>query len=366
VDEMKCQFCDKILDKGDLGASTCQGCGDVFDQTQIVELRDNLNIEAYTPPEITVPVNKDDPLVAPESEQCVDCFADLMGADLESWRNGNACPYCGASNPDSGASSSIMDSESSDLSNFSDLPLHPFIVNSGPLMGKEIMLPIGVELGRRSLRDTLQDTGYQKLLSTISGEHMRLHAIEDGSIGVEDLGSKNGTYLNGDRVVGPLPRPMRYGDTLSLHDLCLTPSPPTSPFALFHHQQSGVSWKLPLTGIKQSVHLGRWTEAERRTPWYRMAQLHHAENHNQLNDLDAISRRHFFVDLALDGDGVSIQFWHELGKEPCDVQIGTVTAETGVHQTSTVLDEAVRRVIPFGTKVTVNMRKNTFVILTTE
>ena len=34
---MKCQFCDKILDKGDLGASTCQGCGDVFDQTQIVE-----------------------------------------------------------------------------------------------------------------------------------------------------------------------------------------------------------------------------------------------------------------------------------------------------------------------------------------
>ena len=58
---MKCQFCDKILDKGDLGASTCQGCGDVFDQTQIVELRDHLNIEAYKPPEITVPVNKDDP-----------------------------------------------------------------------------------------------------------------------------------------------------------------------------------------------------------------------------------------------------------------------------------------------------------------
>ena len=88
---MKCQFCDKILDKGDLAASTCQGCGDVFDHTQIVELRNHLNIEAYKPPEITVPVNKDDPLLPPESEQCVECYADLMDGDLESWRNGAAC-----------------------------------------------------------------------------------------------------------------------------------------------------------------------------------------------------------------------------------------------------------------------------------
>ena len=242
---MKCQFCDKILDKGDLGASTCQGCGDVFDQTQIVELRDHLNIEAYKPPEITVPVNKDDPLLPPESEQCGDCFADLMDADLESWRNGNECPYCGASSPHSGTSSSSTDSESPDMSSLSEQPGHPFIVNSGPSMGKEIQLPIGVELGRKFLRGVLSDTGYQQLLSTISGEHLRLHTMGDGSLGVEDLGSKNGTYLNGDRVVGPLPRPMEFGDVLSLHDLCLTPSPSSSPSVLFHHQQSGVSWKLP-------------------------------------------------------------------------------------------------------------------------
>ena len=68
----------------------------------------------------------------------------------------------------------------------------------------------------------------------------------------------------------------------------------------------------------------------------------------------------------LDGDGVGIQFWNEPGKEPCDVQIGTMTGDTEVHQTSTVLDAAVRRVIPFGTKVTVSMRKNTFSIFTTE
>ena len=64
--------------------------------------------------------------------------------------------------------------------------------------------------------------------------------MEDGSLGVEDLGSKNGTYLN-DRVVGPLPRPMEFGDVLNLHDLCLTPLPPSSPHVFIHHQQSGVS-----------------------------------------------------------------------------------------------------------------------------
>lgn len=363
---MKCQFCDKILDKGDLAASTCQGCGDVFDHTQIVELRNHLNIEAYKPPEITLPVNKDDPLLPPESEQCVECYADLMDGDLESWRNGAACPYCGASSPHSRTSSSSMDSESPDMPNPIEQQGYRFIVNSGPSMGKEIQLPIGVELGRKFLRGILSDTGYQQLLSTISGEHLRLHTMQDGSIGVEDLGSKNGTYLNGDRIVGPLPRSMEYGDALSLHDLCLTPSPPSSPSVLFHHQQSGVSWKLPLTKTKQTVHLGRLTETERRTPWYRMAQLHLAKDLNQHDDLDAISRRHFFMDLMLDGDGVCVQFWHEPGKEPCDVQIGTMTGDTEVHQTSTVLDAAVRRVIPLGTKVSVNMPKNTFSILTTE
>ena len=363
---MKCQFCDKILDKGDLGASTCQGCGDVFDQTQIVELRDHLNVEAYKPPEITLPVNKDNPLRPPESERCGDCFADLMDADLEAWRSGSECPFCGASSPHSGKAPSRTDSESPDLSNLSEQPMHPFIVNSGPSIGQEILLPVGTELGRKFLRGLLSDTGYQQLLSTISGEHLRLHTLGDGSLGVEDLGSKNGTYLNGDRVVGPLPRPLECGDVLSLHDLCLTPSPPSSPHVLFHHQQSDVSWKLPLTEMKQTVHLGRLTETEHKTPWYRMAQLQLAKDSNLLRDLDAISRRHFFLDLMLDGDGVGIQFWHEPEKEPCDVQIGTIAGETEVHQTSTVLGEAVRRVIPFGTKVTVNMGKNTFCIFTTE
>ena len=71
---MKCQFCDKILDKGDLVQVHAKDVAMFFDHTQIVELRDHLNIEAYKPPEITVPVNKDDPLLPPKSEQCGDCL----------------------------------------------------------------------------------------------------------------------------------------------------------------------------------------------------------------------------------------------------------------------------------------------------
>lgn len=364
------------MDKGDLGASTCQGCGDVFDQTQIVDLRDHLNVAAYKPPEITVPVAKNDPLTPPESEQCVDCFADLMGDDLDSWRKGTACPYCGTSSTHSSTPPTGTNSETTDLSTSTDQPLHPFIVNSGPSIGKEIMLPVGIELGRKFLRGILSDPGYKMLLSTVSVEHLRLHSLDDGALGVEDLGSKNGTFLNGERVVGPIPKPMSYGDALSLHDLCLTPLPQSSPFAWFHHQESGVSWKLPLTEHKQTIHFGRLTEDERRTPWYRMAQLHVANNSNQLKDLDAISRRHFFSELTLTGDGLGIQFWHEPGKEPCEVhfdhpsQQDSLLEESGLFLqpdfTSTAIDESEQKVIEHGTKVTVRMQKNTFVILTSE
>ena len=360
---MKCQFCHKVLDKADLGASTCQGCGDVFDQTQVVELRDYLNIEAYKPPEITLPVDTENPLLPPESEQCVDCFADLMDDDLESWRNGSPCPYCGVSSThlDRNSSRSI-----SDMTNQNRHSLHKFIVNSGPLMGKEIMLSSGSELGRKQLRAALSDTGYEKLLSTISAEHFRLHALDNGMIGVEDLGSRNGTFLNGDRVVGPIPRQMEFGDVLNIHNLCLTPTPTSSPCVLFHHQQSGVSWKLPLTKTKQTIHLGRLTKTKSKTPWYRMAQLHLSEHVDKHSHLDSISRKHFFMDLVLDADNVKIQFWHEATKVPCEVQIGTITGEIESKQTSNVHTESIPMVVPLGKKITVKMPKNTFSILTVE
>ena len=104
-------------------------------------------------------------------------------------------------------------------------PTRTFIVNSGPSVGEVIDLPLDIEFGRRLLRNLLPDSGYQGLLATVSTEHLRLHSLDDGVIGVEDLGSRNGTYLNGTTVVGPVPTPLSVGDALCLHHLSLTLNP---------------------------------------------------------------------------------------------------------------------------------------------
>ena len=80
--------------------------------------------------------------------------------------------------------------------------------------------------------------------------------------------------------------------------------------------------------------------------------------------------------MTLTGDGLGIQFWHEPGKEPCEVhfdhpsQQDSLPEESGLFLqpdfTSTAIDESEQKVIEHGTKVTVRMRKNTFVILTSE
>ena len=98
---MQCSICNRAFDKSDLAAGTCQECFDVIDQTQIQELRNHLNLDAYKPPEISVPTNKEAPILPPESKQCIHCYADLMGDDLEQWDNEGICAFCGGNNPES-------------------------------------------------------------------------------------------------------------------------------------------------------------------------------------------------------------------------------------------------------------------------
>ena len=86
---------------------------------------------------------------------------------------------------------------------------------------REIQLPPGedVHLGRL---DTAQDifpdidlTPDGGLKGGVSRRHCRIYA-EDDDYYVEDLGSANGTFLNGERLTPYLPHVLREGDRLQL------------------------------------------------------------------------------------------------------------------------------------------------------
>src|SRR5438445_11717277 len=70
---------------------------------------------------------------------------------------------------------------------------------------------------------------YQICHPLISRRHC-VFDVQDGEILVQDLGSLNGTYLNGERVKGP--RPIHDGDRLDLtflpYEVCLPKSPDAS------------------------------------------------------------------------------------------------------------------------------------------
>jgi hypothetical protein len=72
--------------------------------------------------------------------------------------------------------------------------------------GRVVPLAGETTIGRRSHCEvTLSD-------DAVSGRHARL-APRDGSWQIEDLGSTNGTYVNGRRVAGP--QPLRSGDVVT-------------------------------------------------------------------------------------------------------------------------------------------------------
>jgi DNA-binding winged helix-turn-helix (wHTH) protein len=48
---------------------------------------------------------------------------------------------------------------------------------------------------------------------TVSRRHARIHVGEDGAV-IEDLGSKNGTFVRGERISGPTP--LAHGDVIRL------------------------------------------------------------------------------------------------------------------------------------------------------
>lgn len=84
-------------------------------------------------------------------------------------------------------------------------------VLEGKNAGQEIAVP-----GRKFLIGRAEDCHLRPGSDLISRHHCVL-LIEDGYIGVRDFGSKNGTYINDERVVGE--RELKPGDRLTIGPL---------------------------------------------------------------------------------------------------------------------------------------------------
>lgn len=311
--------CNHRLGEADLAASCCQNCYDMLDATQIEVLRKEIGIATYTPPEITIPKKNEETIALPEFEICPSCSADLMDQSLSEWRQGAPCPICQEPSPHQNATTSTQ--VPSGQEKMAQPNLLPFILNSGPNIGALFFVPIGVDLGRNDLRQVLANPGYESKRGYLSGEHFKVHVSkESGSVSIEDLGSKNGTYINGVKIVGPLPKKISYGDVLNLHDLSFCLGAQSSPFLRITHKPSGVVTEHPIIDAPLRLHLGRVTLEGGKEPWFRMAQIELNENHDALDALETISRRHLFLELEQNENQISISIWNEEHKAAFDVQ----------------------------------------------
>jgi pSer/pThr/pTyr-binding forkhead associated (FHA) protein len=85
-----------------------------------------------------------------------------------------------------------------------------FFVEERPVSGRKEQLTADMTIGRADCDVLLADPD-------VSRRHAIVREIE-GGLGIEDLGSRNGTYLDGERITGVAPlRPggnLRFGNTV--------------------------------------------------------------------------------------------------------------------------------------------------------
>ena len=311
--------CNHLLAEADLAAGCCQECYDVLDVPQIELLRNEIGIAKYAPPEITIPEKNEEAIALPEFEMCPSCSADLMDQSLSEWRHGAPCPICQEPSPHQNATDSTQEILTGE--ELADPNMLSFILNSGPNIGASFSLPIGVDLGRNNLRQVLAIPGYESKRGYLSGEHFKLHVSkESGIVSIEDLGSRNGTYINGVKIVGPIPGELYHGDVLSLHDLSFSLSAQSSPFLRITHKPSGVVIEHPLFDAPLRLHLGRHTSDGGREAWFRMAQTEFVGNSDALAALETISRRHLFLEFERKENQISVSIWNEVDKIAFEVQ----------------------------------------------
>ena len=88
--------------------------------------------------------------------------------------------------------------------------MHRLRFTDGPLAGRELEVASALVLGRQAADLVIEDT-------QVSRRHASVRPAGD-ALEVEDLGSKNGTWVNGARIAGPVRLApgdrVRVGDTL--------------------------------------------------------------------------------------------------------------------------------------------------------
>jgi Zn finger protein HypA/HybF involved in hydrogenase expression len=330
-EEMECQDCNKLLDKSDLAAGICQGCTELLDNTQLQDLRQHLNIEGYKPPEITPPKREEAPIGLPESEECPSCNADLMESQLKDWRNGMECPWCQEPSIHIRQSSQSAISDEVGLEEIEQKTI-PFIINNGPKVGTVIHIPYNKEIGRNDFRKLLNEPEYLELIKHISSEHLILHYDEStNSVSIEDLGSTNGTYIDGSKVVGPIAKDLTYGQVLNIYNLSFCLASLDSRTLQVRHMPSNIVLHYPITTQPLSLHFGRHDEQSGREPWYRMAQVQLDNDIESLERLETISRRHLFMEIECPLEEISLKIWHEQNKEPWAIE-GLKDIDSTTHQ----------------------------------
>jgi pSer/pThr/pTyr-binding forkhead associated (FHA) protein len=85
------------------------------------------------------------------------------------------------------------------------------LVEERPSAGKRHVVDAGTTIGREDCEITLTDT-------EVSRRHARIRALDD-ALAIEDLGSTNGTSVNGERIMGLVE--LKDGDTITMGNSAL-------------------------------------------------------------------------------------------------------------------------------------------------
>jgi hypothetical protein len=86
----------------------------------------------------------------------------------------------------------------------------PFFQESTPVPGRRHEIRDGITVGRSNTDIVLVDP-------QVSREHLRLR-VDSAGVSAEDLGSRNGTFVNETRIDAGTPTLLREGDTLRMGD----------------------------------------------------------------------------------------------------------------------------------------------------